>query len=185
MRKDSQMHQTISATGQPQRQRGATLVVALIILVVLTLLGVTAMQGATMQERMAGNARDVNVAFQAAEAALRDGEGFLANTVVLPAFNGDLGLYRAPDVGDPRPWEIGGFDWGNDNDARQYEDDDFGGAEAPAYVIEELQVTPQSEGGEIGLGLPTPAERLYRVTARGVGGNPNTIVILQTVFKRQ
>ena len=184
MRKDMQAYQAIPAAGRPQRQRGATLVVALIILVVLTLLGVTAMQGATMQERMAGNVRDVNVAFQAAEAALRDGEDFLSNTVVLPPFNGNNGLYEAPDIGDPRPWEAAGFNW--DSDGRAYSgNEDFGGARVPTYVIEELQVSPQSEGGDIGLGLPTPAERLYRVTARGVGGNPNTIVILQTVFKRQ
>ena len=56
----------------PRRERGAVLIVALLFLVMLTLLGVTAMTGTTMEERMAGNARDNAVAFQAAEAALRD-----------------------------------------------------------------------------------------------------------------
>src|SRR5688572_9206262 len=56
----------------PHRQRGAVLIVALLFLVMLTLLGVTAMTSSTMEERMAGNARDNGVAFQAAEAALRD-----------------------------------------------------------------------------------------------------------------
>lgn len=55
-------------------QRGAALIVGLIFLVILTLLGVTAMQSSTLEERMAGNARDRNLAFQAAEAALRDAE---------------------------------------------------------------------------------------------------------------
>lgn len=165
------------------RQRGATLVVALIILVVMTLLGVTSMQSATMQERMAGNVRDMNVAFQAAEAALREGEEFLSTTVVLPPFNGNLGLYQAPNQGDPRPWEQDGFNWASE--ARQYDGEDFGGSAPPAYIIEELQVRPQSEGGEIGLGLPVGEERLYRVTARGVGGNPNTLVILQTIYRRE
>lgn len=54
------------------RERGAVLIVALLFLVMLTLLGVTAMTSSTMEERMAGNARDNSVAFQAAEAALRD-----------------------------------------------------------------------------------------------------------------
>jgi type IV pilus assembly protein PilX len=55
-------------------QAGAALVTGLIFLVILTLLGITAMQTSTMEERMSGNARDRNIAFQAAEAALRDAE---------------------------------------------------------------------------------------------------------------
>jgi type IV pilus assembly protein PilX len=54
------------------RQDGAVLIVALLFLVILTMLGVTAMSGTTMEERMSGNSRDMNVALQAAEAALRD-----------------------------------------------------------------------------------------------------------------
>lgn len=54
-------------------ERGAVLIVALLFLVMLTLLGVTAMTSTTMEERMAGNSRDAGIAFQAAEAALRDG----------------------------------------------------------------------------------------------------------------
>lgn len=56
------------------QQSGAALVVGLIFLVILTLLGLTAMQTGILEERMAGNSRDRNIAFQAAEAALRDGE---------------------------------------------------------------------------------------------------------------
>ena len=59
------------------RQRGVVLVTGLIFLVILTLLGVTAMQTTILEERMAGNLRDENLAFQAAEAALREGELFL------------------------------------------------------------------------------------------------------------
>jgi type IV pilus assembly protein PilX len=55
-----------------REQQGAVLIVALLFLVILTLLGLTAMSGTTMEERMSGNSRDMNVALQAAEAALRD-----------------------------------------------------------------------------------------------------------------
>jgi type IV pilus assembly protein PilX len=58
--------------GPGGRQRGAILIVTLLFLVILTMLGVTAMSGTTMEERMAGNARDASIALQAAEAALRD-----------------------------------------------------------------------------------------------------------------
>lgn len=54
------------------REGGAILIVTLLFLVVLTMLGVTAMTGTTMEERMAGNTRDASLALQAAESALRD-----------------------------------------------------------------------------------------------------------------
>lgn len=56
------------------RQTGAVLVIGLIFLVLLTMIGMTAMQVTTMQERMSGNARDHDLAFQNAEAGLRAGQ---------------------------------------------------------------------------------------------------------------
>ncbi|MDH4611126.1 PilX N-terminal domain-containing pilus assembly protein [Pseudomonas sp. BN102] len=64
-----------------QKQKGAVLLVCLIALLALTVLGVTAMSGSTLQERMAGGARDYNVAFQAAESALRVGEAYVRQQV--------------------------------------------------------------------------------------------------------
>ena len=55
-------------------QAGAVLIVSLVLLLVLTILGVSGVQNTTMEERMAGNYRDRFSAFQAAEAALRVGE---------------------------------------------------------------------------------------------------------------
>ncbi len=49
------------------RQSGAVLIVAMIILVVLTLLGVTAMNTSSLEERMAANTQESVHAFQAAE----------------------------------------------------------------------------------------------------------------------
>lgn len=57
-----------------RRQNGAALIIALIMLLVMTVLGIAAMGVTRMEERMAGNARDVDLAFQASEAGLRDGE---------------------------------------------------------------------------------------------------------------
>lgn len=56
------------------RQRGVALLVALIFLVILTLLGLTAMQSSVLEEKMAGNMRDRAIAMDAAYAALRDFE---------------------------------------------------------------------------------------------------------------
>jgi Tfp pilus assembly protein PilV len=52
------------------RQSGAVLIVAMILLVVLTLLGVTAMNTTSLQERIASNTQEQVHAFQAAETGL-------------------------------------------------------------------------------------------------------------------
>lgn len=59
---------------KPNRQRGAILVIALIMLLLLTIIGLASMRGTSLQESMSGNLRDSNISLQAAEAALRKGE---------------------------------------------------------------------------------------------------------------
>ena len=69
------------------RQRGAVLYVALIMLILLALLGISAMQVAGMQEKMASNYRAVNRAFQQAEGVVRNGEASvdaISNRTALP-----------------------------------------------------------------------------------------------------
>jgi type IV pilus assembly protein PilX len=56
----------------PHHQSGVVLIVALLFLVVLTILGTAASRMVTSEERMSRFAREFNIAFQAAEAALRD-----------------------------------------------------------------------------------------------------------------
>lgn len=59
------------------RQQGAVLLVALVFLLILTVAGVSAIRLANVEERMTGNFADRNVAFQAAEAALREAEEYI------------------------------------------------------------------------------------------------------------
>ncbi|GEM_PF-1013584 len=59
------------------RQRGAVLIVSLVILVVLTLLGLNSMQTATLEERMSGHQRDRATALAAAELGVSEAEGWL------------------------------------------------------------------------------------------------------------
>jgi len=61
-----------------RRQRGAALAVALILLVLVTLIGLAAVRGVTVQQRMTANFYDREVGFQAAEAGLRAGEDTVA-----------------------------------------------------------------------------------------------------------
>ena len=56
-----------------KRQNGAVLITALVMLVILTMLGLSSMGTNTMEERMAANNQDVNRAFQAAESGLDQG----------------------------------------------------------------------------------------------------------------
>ena len=59
---------------QRQAQRGMVLLVSLVFLLLLTLIGLSSMQSANLQEKMAGSVSLRNQSFQAAEAALRVGE---------------------------------------------------------------------------------------------------------------
>lgn len=158
-------------------QRGAALIVALIFLLVLTLLGVGAMRSTNLQERMAGNLRDSNLAFQAAESALRDGEQLLQQATI-PVFGGTGGLLQRQDAaGEAAFWKT--YDWaGNSRTAPAV----AGVAAAPQYVIEELPPVPQT-GGSVRFGA-LPEVSFYRVTARAVGGTTDAVSVLQITYRR-
>lgn len=85
-------------------QRGAILVIALFMLLLLTIIGLSSMRGTALQESMAGNMRDSSLALQAAEAALRQGEGvvtekFINNTLSTLDAGPETGTYSTfPDV---------------------------------------------------------------------------------------
>lgn len=50
------------------------MIVALVMLLLLTIIGTASIRDTSLQEKMAANLRDYNLAFQAAEAGLREGE---------------------------------------------------------------------------------------------------------------
>lgn len=58
-----------------QRQNGMALMMSLVFLLLLSLIGLSSMQSATLQEKMAGSVVSRNQSFQDAESALRRGEG--------------------------------------------------------------------------------------------------------------
>ncbi|NKF23168.1 pilus assembly PilX family protein [Solimonas marina] len=60
------------------RQSGVALVVALILLILVTLIGLAAIRGATTQQKMTANFYDRETAFQSAEAGLEAGAAALA-----------------------------------------------------------------------------------------------------------
>lgn len=176
-------------------QRGSALIMGLIMLLVITMIGLTAMQTTTQQERMAGNMRDRNIAFQAAETALRRGEEMLLGRCIQ---DGDF-------VGE------GAFDVdGNDDDERafistaataskaewegsSYLFDTFGdacaagkhvklaeSADAPRYFVERQ---PPMSGPSLEAGVAKTIQ-VFKVTSRGVGGSEAAVAVLQSSFKR-
>ena len=157
--------------------------VTLVMLLLLTLLGVSAVQTTTMEERIAGNARDRELAFQSAEAALRDGERLL-EPVTLPSFNGANGHHPEPTPGTTPLWMLAST-WGpssTDVIDYSYGSGISGVASQPQFYLEELPAVTEP-GGSLEAGVPL-TNSYYRVTARAVGGTTAAVVILQSTYKR-
>ncbi|MCP1726273.1 type IV pilus assembly protein PilX [Natronospira proteinivora] len=164
----------------PSRQGGAVLLFSLIVLLLLTVIGVTAMQTTTLQERMAGGQRDRHLAVQGAEAAVREAERFLQQAT-LPQFLGaENGLYHHNDYPAPS-WQD--FGWGSGY--RNYDGGDMDGllAEAPGYYIERLPPVANPDGSLVG-GEAIEDTEFYRITARSTGGSGQSEVIVQVIFRR-
>ncbi|HEU0202746.1 MAG TPA: PilX N-terminal domain-containing pilus assembly protein [Burkholderiaceae bacterium] len=85
-----------------RKARGAALVVTLVMLVVVTLLGVTAARVALNDERSARAGRDRDLAFQAAESALRDAMTDIDSGLRAALFKTTVGFEaNCPDVDLP------------------------------------------------------------------------------------
>ena len=149
-----------------RRQTGSALVVSLILLLVLTMLGVQGMRSNVMQERMAGNMRERNLAFQAAEAALRLGEvqnplvAFSPSNVALANPGGWLGVAGGGTFfGDFPNFNLGVVD------------------ADPAFHIGPPQYV------RIGIAVPPEWRYIYPVTAVGFGGRDSSVVVVQSSFE--
>ena len=180
---------------QPRRERGAILVTALLMLLVLTVIGVSVMQITRMQERMAGNTRDKNLAFQAAEAALRDAEADIqANLSYDSAFTVGCtaGLCLPPSMSSAAPtsrplWQT--IDWSaSAGQSRAY--GSATGASAlpglaapPRYIVERLPPLTPTSGTSASLSASlADLPQVFRITARGVGLRSSTVVVLQSTY---
>ncbi len=172
----------LEQTPGTHQQEGFVLVVGMIVLLVLTLLGVTAMRGTTLQTAMAGNMQDRAIALQAAEAALRAGENRL-DQATLPVFDVDAGYYTldpADDRDEPR-WQSFYGPGGNAADNVVAYPDDLGAAEASFFVeqLQEIVLPGNSLGSNAG-----GSSYVYRVFAQGTGRDPNTVVVLESTVIR-
>ena len=169
-----------------KKQRGVVLIMSLVILMVLSLLGVSSMRTSGLQERMSGNARDNQVAFQAAEIALRAGEDYLKSISLDSVFssNGNNGKFLPRAISSTDAWQVES-NWTSGKTTSVTLADV---SKNPEYMIEIVnseygtsdEVQNQNDGGVGG----SITIELYRITARGYGKNPNTRVMLQSDFGR-
>lgn len=167
-------------------ERGSVLIVGLLILVVLTLLGITGTQSTSMEERMSRNMRLRDMAFQVAEAGLRSGENFLQNSPTLPAFNGTNGLYATPLATDTPHWkdfDQNGWSAGNSRsgDTMDFPTSGHAYTAVARYYIESFGSVKEA-GSSAEAGKPVPTSGVYRVTSHAKVGGAE--VVLQSTFLR-
>jgi len=195
----------IHSPAEIKRQRGSAMLMALLILIVLTLLGVFASSSGIMQERMSGNFRDSARAFEAAEAGARWVEAWFASLrdVGQQPFTCDGTCTAGTDI----IWEVGNYPadlsnqdgiWWTNNGAPYGIDPSTlaiatgGGAnnlepnfptpyvsEQPRIVVEHTHFARDT------LGVGTTGVHFYRITSRAAGGVPNNVAVVESTFARR
>jgi type IV pilus assembly protein PilX len=176
-----------------QKQTGVVLVISLIMLVLLTLLGVTAMQVTGLEEKMAGNMKSNNLAFQSAETALREGETWLGSRTSEPAVDSaTLWAFNAMDPGptNSTPWwfdTVRNATWWSANGVQStaiMEGYPTTGTTNKPYNIIEFKYFA-SDTLNIGTNNPPPGMNYYQITAKGTGPNGQSRQLVQSITARR
>ena len=167
-------------------QRGSALIVGLIFLVLITLVGITAMSSTVLQERMTGGQRNESLAFNGSESALRGAErGLWQQFAKADGVDYEFALPSEPmdKTGQVAAFRATG-DWSTDGLA--YSTIDYPGIaakagggkldRAPHYIVERLgppsacPAEANTCGGADPLGNNGMAV-YYRITSRSTGGD--------------
>ena len=192
-----------------KKNKGSALILSLVLLTILTLLTFTASHDAILQEKMSSNLRNEFLAFEAAESALRSAEQWLTELTTKPiaSDNANQGIYSKSsidtDQNSQRPWwlEAKTSDWNNlakttlsNNLPNQNENIDLAfdlnsANEVmflpiqPQYIIEELKFVRDTLNQ--GQHSDHHGKNFYQITAKGVGINNRSQVILQSTLARR
>jgi type IV pilus assembly protein PilX len=177
------------------RQRGVALAVALILLVVVTLVGLAAVSGTLMQQKMSANFYDRQVAFQSTEAAMRQAAlAIQATTTAAPAGFYDCST-AATNNCQSNPFNDTNVPASNITNVLNNSNYTAGSniASQPQYIVQymgnfPLPVPPvkQTSHTSYGGSSTKPTADFYRITARS--GDPAVIgsrasVVLQSMFR--
>lgn len=175
----------------PGTQRGVALVVVLLLLLVVTLLALASLRNTLLEERMSASVMDRSLAFQAAEAALREGEALAATRPEPAAGSGcSAGLCSEPDpavAGDNARWLAPGF-WADGSGKWREATVDVGGTTVRPRFIVELLDTGLPATGECTTSIDMSPDAAcsgsinrYRITATS-GAEGRADVMLQTIY---
>lgn len=162
-------------------QQGVTLIVSLIFMIVLTLFVTAGVRTTLMQERMSGYSWEQNMAFQAAEFGIRQGEDYVASYSPPPTYmsstcaGGLCSKGNMPDWSSNTTWSSGNYKtisatgaWLNMTPAL---------AEMPKYIIEHAGSAACLRGCEGG------KTEIYRVMARGVGKSASSQTVIVSAYQ--
>ena len=175
-----------SSLANRSRQDGIVLFVALILLVILSLIGVTAARMQTVEERMARNEDNRQTGAQAAEAALRSAEANILQGIWNAAqFAADAnGLYdlnaTAGSVVPTINWQTQAIAYAGPNLSAIQSN-----ARNPVYIVESLPpvAIPGDSIGQVQYAAPTTPVAVYRITAVGQGADGTSTTMLQSIFR--
>jgi type IV pilus assembly protein PilX len=183
--------QFLEHTHLPARQRGAILIVSLLLLLVMTVLALTASQTTRFQERMAGNARDLDLSFQSGEAGLRRAENQLTGNI--KALGGPQSIVPCEEDESFDPddcWviDLPGSSQDRRNEAPAEWDEkarDTGDALAnvnkkPQFLTEEWVDVPDAL--TIGQAVQMSGTYFYVNTARAEGATDSAVTVLETTY---
>lgn len=171
------LNTSLPREGARSAERGVALIVALVLLVVMTLLGLTAIRSVTLEEKMAGQTFDRSISFQATEAALREAEALVeTNKPTPPAGSGCTSGICGLAIGSATErWNDSAF---------------TGWTDASSVTSSSITVTPQYFIEYIGNTFPCVPEdptqatdcKRYRITARSNAGADRASVMLQSIY---
>lgn len=172
-----------------QRQQGAALIMGLVLLLIMTLLGISSMRSTTLQERMAGAMHDQNLALQAAESALRAGEQELVANVTLDFTQ--TGWYDSSETADQPDWENNANAIDSSHTGKGvvvHKPEGITRTNPPQYFVERIPVVAadSSQGSSMALGDGTVNTEydMYRIVARGFGNNERSVVVVESTYRR-
>lgn len=190
-------------------QSGSVLLISLIFLLLLTIVGVGAMNMTNLEERMAGNFRDHDLAFQAAEAALLDGEAYveqnfdLTQAYTSPAcsgttcytddcsaglcFHGTFSNSSTPVTdcvtGTAKEWEDNSI-WSTASKTRPSSDQVEGTVENARYIVEFRCFMPRdADNANPDPNIFAQWSPAFRITAVASGSSTDSTVMLQSIYK--
>ncbi len=168
-----------------RQQQGMTLVVSLIILISLTIIGLTSMQSTNTEISMAGNLRESALTFQAAEVGLADGEGFTEDSISKNVFTDpDNGLL---DTTDADPDYFADATWNASQTGSTVVSHT---AQRPTFIVRYLGDRAQNPAaliniGGYGSGQPGMIVSNFRVTSRGEGQTGSFYRYLQSYYGKE